>query len=716
MTLRTFLGEKERKGGNINFEWRPVDGSEVWIRGFKTDYREFLRKSQLRLRTSNLNPATTRFISPTEMFTTRGQVETETEYGNTYRPVEQLTIGGRHRIGDEWTIDGNVTLTGAEENKPGGTILADEFANNNFQNGLGNVLSNATFHIDTSDYFPLYRAVFNDAARGWPGTGSIGDPSFYPFFRIRREFSRVEEDTQTYDVNLKWHRDWAGKPGFLKTGFKIIDRSKSVDDRSLRYLPVSTFFLSDYHVDGSTRLPYGIMNEDLVGRFPFGPPEYARYLGATHNPAAFEAEFNRNIGSVLDREYNEITNTPNPATAIANPARWRFDTNGSRQNSVEDDYSLTEKILAYYLMGDIDLLPKVKLVAGARVEHTDARMSAFLLEDLRANNTFELRPNGPVDKDFTNILPAVHLRWEIRENILLRSSYTTSIGRPDYKDMAPIGRSFQINSGPIANVFTGSLQEGNPGLNPYESQNYDASLAYYFSGGRGMLSIGAFHKDIKNAIFDYSYNPLTDDVTLAGKPYTRGTVNGIPIVEFRGFQFSSLNIATKNNAPSSRVSGLEFTWQQDFTFLPAPFDGIGVAANAALMDSKATLPTNRPTGANSVPFFLQPDLVANVQLYYQRQGFEIRGAWHFQDDALAFVGTDPLIDKYWRARHQYDAKISYRFSSNWTIFAEGRNLTNSPNRTFFAFDRNSLGGQNGQPGYDLNGRSLYFGINYRFGR
>ncbi|MGH8017862.1 MAG: TonB-dependent receptor [Opitutaceae bacterium] len=717
MTLRTFLGEKEREGGNINFEWRPRDGTEVWIRGFKTEYREFIRKSQLRLRTANLNSNTTRFVSPNQLFTTRGAVETETEYGDTFRPVEQLTVGGSHEINDAWAIDGNITLTGAEEDKPGGTLLADEFSNSNFQNGLGNTPSNATFDIDTTGLFPAYRTVFDDPVTGWPGTGDIGDLSFYPFFRIRREFSHVEEDTKTYDLNFTWDREIAGIPGFLKAGVKFLDRDKSVDDRSLRYLPADTIFLSDYFVDGATRLPYGIMNSDLVGGFaidPFGGL-YARQLGATHNAAAFEAELNTNIGPTLDAQYDEITNTPDPATSIANPARWTFDTSGSRSNSVEDDYTVKEEIFAYYLMGEYELTEKLKLLAGVRVEHTDARMSAFLFQDVRADGTFELLPNGPVDKDFTNVLPAVHLRWVATDKILVRASYTTSIGRPDYKDMSPIGRSFEIRSGPAPDVFTGSLREGNPALEPYESNNYDVSAAYYFAEGRGVVSIGAFYKDITNAIYDFGYNPVTDDITLLGKNYTRGMAGDIPVVEFRGFQFSSLSISTKNNSPKSHVGGLEFVYQQDFTFLPAPFDGFGIAANFALMDSEATLLTTRPTGDNDVPFFLQPDAVGNVQLYFQRRGFEARVAWHYQDDALAAVGSDPLIDKFWRARDQFDAKVSYKINSTWGIFIEGRNLTDEPNRTYFAFDRGSLGGQDSQPGYDINGRTIYFGLNYYFG-
>jgi TonB-dependent receptor len=255
---------------------------------------------------------------------------------------------------------------------------------------------------------------------------------------------------------------------------------------------------------------------------------------------------------------------------------------------------------------------------------------------------------------------------------------------------------------------------GNPGLQPYESTNLDASVAYYLPGNSGMIMLGLFYKDIKNPIYDYGYNAATDtNVELTVPGMERTTVNGADVVTYRGYTFESISVATKQNADAGKISGLEVTYQQDFAFLPAPFDGFGAIINVTWIDSEVTL-FDRP-GVNT-PFFRQPDMIANAQLYYQHRGFEARLAWHFQDDSLGLVGSDPLLDQYTRSREQFDAKISYRVNENWGIFLEGKNLNNAPYRTYMGYSRDSLGGSgNAFPGYEESGITYYMGLNYSFG-
>jgi len=155
------------------------------------------------------------------------------------------------------------------------------------------------------------------------------------------------------------------------------------------------------------------------------------------------------------------------------------------------------------------------------------------------------------------------------------------------------------------------------------------------------------------------------------------------------------------------------SYQQDFTFLPDPFDGLGLVINASFMDSEVTL-FDRPDV--KTPFFRQPDAVANVQVYYQRRGFEARLAWHYQDDSLGSVGADPLLDQYIRSREQIDAKISYQINRTWGIFVEGRNLNDAPYRTYMGYSRDSLAGSGNEfPGYESTGATYNFGVNYFFG-
>ncbi len=715
MSIKEFLGVRERRGATANLEWRPGENTQVWLRGYYTKYHETLDEAHLRLRLG-LNPARTIFTSPDSGYTTQGEVNTETTSDDVTRPVSQIVLGGKQKFGDGWTIDGDVNFTKAREEKPGTGLYAEEFTNANYKNGAGNVPSNAAMTFGKDGFFPVFNTAYNDPTYGWPGTGTIGDLSFYPLFRMRHEFSQVEERTQTYDLNLQWDRDIAGRPGFLKAGVKFLDRKKSVDDKSMRYEPNTTLnggpnpniFLSDTF----NGMPYGRDAANIYGGFPTGPAVYARQLGATDDPRTWEAAFDEYVGRTLDEQWNEFTRTPDPATAIKNPDLWHFREEDSASNSIEDDYDLQEKITAAYLMGNYKVTPAVNVIAGARVERTKASVSSPLERD-NPDGTFEIIRNGPYDSTFTSVLPDALVRWEARDNLLFRASFTSTVGRPDYIAMAPKGK-IRISTGPEADIFTGSLSVGNPDLKSYKSSNVDLSTDYYLPNRSGVIRFGFFYKDIKNPIYAYGYDPTTDtSVDLTGTGITRNTVNGTDVVDFQGVHFSSLSVGTQLNADSGWIRGFEFTYQNDFKFLPEPFDGFGVSLNVTSIKSHVTI-FSRPD--DNIRFFRQPNLVENFEAYYEKNGLQARLGWHFQGDALAFIGSSSRVDEWLRGRGQLDARLSYRINQGVEIFAEARNLNDAPYRTFWGFDRNSLSGQqNDYPGYEYVGRTYSIGLNYFFG-
>lgn len=715
MSLKEFLGERARKGATANLEWHPNPDSEVWLRGYYTTFHEKLYEAHLRLRLNGLNSGRTIFTSPTSGFTTSAQVNTETTQDEVTRPVHQIVLGGKHKFAADWTIDGNINITQAREEKPGTGLYAEEFSNSNFRNGVGNVPSNAAMTFDTSGFFPVFQTAYSDPVYGWPGTGNVGDPSFYPLFRIRHEFSQVKEQTKTYDVNLKWDRDLGGMPGFLKMGVKYLDRKKNVNDKSMRYETKTALngysspniFLSDTF----NGVPYGIEAANVFGGFPVGPAIYQQQLGVTDNPAVWEADFDQNVGRTLDQQFNEFTRLPDPAGVIKNPNRWAFRLNDSAANSIEDDYDLTEKLSAVYLMGNYNPTETTNVIAGARFEQAKSTVTAPIEKD-NPDGTFQLITNGPYKKTFSSILPDVLLRWDANKNLQIRASGTTTVGRPDYIAMAPKGR-VQIQSGPASNIFTGSLSVGNPDLKSYKSTNLDLSAAWYLPKRAGLLQVGVFYKDIKNPIYSFGYDPTAStNVDLSGTGITRNTVGGTSVVDFQGVHFATLNVSTNRNADSGKIKGLEITYQQDFTFLPSPFDGLGVSLNYTRINSEVTIFGR----SQDTRFFLQPDLVENYEVYYEKRGFQARLGWHYQGDALAFIGSDPRLDEWLRARGQLDARMSFRVNQSWEVFLEGRNLSNRPYRTFWGFSRDSLSGQrNDYPGYELVGRSYYVGVNYSFG-
>jgi len=455
-----------------------------------------------------------------------------------------------------------------------------------------------------------------------------------------------------------------------------------VNDKSMRYEPTTklngysnpNIFLSD----SFNGIPYGVQAGNVFGGFPIGPAIYKQQLGAFDNTAAWEADFDQNVGHTLDEQFNEYTRLPDPATTIKNPALWQFRLNDSSANSVEDDYSLSEKLTGIYLMGSYNPIKSLNVIAGARFEQAKSVVSAPIEKD-NPDGSFEIITNGPYSKTFTDVLPDVLLRWEPRSDLQFRASVTSTIGRPDYILLAPKGK-IQIHTGPFPDVFTGSLSVGNPDLKPYQSTNLDLSAAYYLPKQHGVIMVGLFSKNVDNPIYSYGYEATDPDADLSGTGLTRNTVNGLPVVDYQGIHFSQMAVSSQANAESGMIKGVEFTYQQDFTFLPSPFDGLGVSLNYTKIDSEVTI-FNRPD--QNTRFFLQPDEIENFEVYYEKNGFQARLAWHHQGDALIFLGSEPRLDEWLRARGQLDARVSYRINRLWEVYFDARNLRDDPYRTYF---------------------------------
>jgi len=208
-------------------------------------------------------------------------------------------------------------------------------------------------------------------------------------------------------------------------------------------------------------------------------------------------------------------------------------------------------------------------------------------------------------------------------------------------------------------------------------------MEYYFPLG-GMLSAGAFHKRIDNPIYDF-------EVTERD-------------VVFEGRRFAELVITQDRNADAGTLRGVELSYSQPLVFLPFPFDGLGVTANAAFIDSEVRVPGRE----EKLPFFGQSGRVYNLVPYYQRGPVELRAAWTYRGEYLDEVGEEPFQDRYGDDRATLD--LSGRLTlpgERMELFAQARNLTNEP----------EVGYQGTHDRYDvhtLTGRTYTLGLSLNF--
>lgn len=463
---------------------------------------------------------------------------------------------------------------------------------------------------------------------------NLGDPGRYPFRRLRRRTDEVQEDTYSLGFDLRY--DLAGAEAFVKAGARYVTRDKSWDRTNQNFQGnTGVFLLSDVAGPGP--------DDFFDDRFIFGPvvdfPTAERFL----------------------RD---------------NPGRFLPNVQGTIVDSLVTDFSASEDVLAGYGLVNLDI-GGVTVIAGARIEQTEADYEAFDVQTRRG--VFVDAPLRRGGTDYVNFLPSIHLRAEPMEDLVVRAAWSNTIGRPNYTDIVP---RRQLDFDEITTgVFRGSFSEGNPDLEPFESMNLDLSVEYYLTPA-GIISFGAFYKDIENPI----YNRTIDQTNV--------TVDGL--------LFSLLRTTRPENAESGEIRGIEVNYQQQFTFLPSPFDGLGLSANGTLVESS----TEVFGRAEELPFFRQSDTLGNVAIFYEKYGFSARLALAHRSDYLEAL-IAPGIDLYISPRNQLDFKATYEIREGLEVFGSILNINDAPLETY-------LGDEDRISSREIYSWSAAVGLNVRF--
>jgi hypothetical protein len=151
-----------------------------------------------------------------------------------------------------------------------------------------------------------------------------------------------------------------------------------------------------------------------------------------------------------------------------------------RPMSQGGSYGAQDRLLAGYAMADLALGNSVRLVTGARIEH-----SAL---DLTATPTLgEVTTTTPT---FTDVLPSVALNITISERQNLRFSASQTLSRPEYRELAPVM---------YRDVIGAENVRGNPDLKRALIRNLDVRWELYPASGE-VLSVALFGKQFDKPI------------------------------------------------------------------------------------------------------------------------------------------------------------------------------------------------------------------------
>lgn len=339
-------------------------------------------------------------------------------------------------------------------------------------------------------------------------------------------------------------------------------------------------------------------------------------------------------------------------------------------DSSSDDWIVEEDIYAGYGLFRFDSGPAV-VVAGVRLEYTDfssrgnlvelfeegAELDGTVLEDDLVTVTAVQNDNS-----YTDVLPSINLRYDLTDTIVTRAAVSRSVVRPGFEEVASR----------IA-VEDNEASIGNPELEPYSAWNYDLSLEYYPSE-ISVISAGLFYKSIE----DYIFTQVLDDFEFGGRTYDE--------------------VEIAQNGDDAEVLGLEFNYQQQFGFLPSPFDGLLVSLNYTWVDSEGTF------AGRDLPLPKQSDNIAGFVLGYEKYGLDLRLAMSYRDRYLDEVVEEGL-DRYTDSHNQWDLTAKYHVNDKWMVYAELINLNDEPAFYYAGSKRRTLQ-------YDEFGRTTVIGLQY----
>lgn len=270
--------------------------------------------------------------------------------------------------------------------------------------------------------------------------------------------------------------------------------------------------------------------------------------------------------------------------------------------------------------------------------------------------------------EYDHFLPNFDLSVDVIEDVIARVSYSKTIARSNIDAMYPgTIMDTHLSGGPF------KARQGNPGLLPFESENFDLSVEWYYGEG-SYLSGGYFRKKVDNFIAsgqaertitspegvltDPSVNPR------AGCPAGSAT-NPVPACTSQATDPAIIwEIAEPQNLNDSLVDGLELNVQHMFGET-----GFGVIANYTMVNSDDSYDV----------YSLENDLAlqglsdtANLVGFYENDDFQVRIAYNWRDKFLLASGIEPTFTA---AYSQVDMNASYNINESISVFLEGINLT-----------------------------------------
>ena len=488
-------------------------------------------------------------------------------------------------------------------------------------------------------------------------------------YDLFRNVSDENERTTGFDLKFNFRvNDYIS--GQIKVGSKLRTKTRTYDrhheygavgkaagGKHQRDSLISLLGIEDYVIDGSDR---------MIPLTPFVDDSYDG-SGFFNGKYRFDAVGDLDVLMDVYEYFSENWNKSNSGSNIDEYVMHHV----HQTNSQMYDYEGEEQYRASYVMSDVNLGPKLNIIAGFRNEINRTNyFSKRSLDHALAHWIYVYEGTSHIRTN-SYFLPALFLNYKPTSWLNIKYAQTNTLTRPDYTSIIPLLR---------ANGSTKTVDWRNKFLEPGLSENKDFSVSFH-EDKLGLFTIGYFQKEIDNLIYSsgsrvfFEANPGIIDLESMYDAY-----------QIQDYQL--------NNPNQVSLKGWEFDYQTRFWYLPSFLSGLVLNANYTMASSEVKYPRtvidgyfdwdlleyvrNNIDSTYSEQLIDQPDEIINISIGYDYKGFSGRLSMLHNDNVFVAADFWPELRQNTDTYRRWDLSLKQTLPvDGLEMFLNASNLTES---------------------------------------
>lgn len=431
---------------------------------------------------------------------------------------------------------------------------------------------------------------------------------------------------------------------FFNSDYEIMENAEGGMD-TLRRVQAALYtvptrfysYLGEKNIDTKINFEFELNPKSKkVSKLKFGASNLLKDRTVTQFRFNYQLQGTNYNGNPQDFFSDENMNLPGSGNPVNN---YMYIADASE---LRNRYIGEQQVSATYLMGDIWIKEKLRIITGARVEYANIYLAS-------ADTSL---PVGELIN--TDVLPALNLTYALNTKNNLRFAYTRTLARPSFREIAPYADY---------DFATSWVRIGNPNLERTLVDNIDFRWEKYPSFSE-IISFGVFFKRFNSPI-DVVFNPKAANATPEITWINVGQID-------------------QTQSPYAYLYGAEMEFKKSLSFISEALKNYRIGGNVSYMQSKVEIDSLSLSVIRSVnpdanpyrPMFGQSPYIVNGFFEYSNDtlGLSLNISYNVSGPKLAVVMLGGIPDVYQQPVHSLDFRINKEIAKKLSVNFSIRNM------------------------------------------